>query len=76
MSNLPSSHPFHSSKLSPSSPSPFSLSISPYTHPCAPNFCLAILSTSNIQEDNYMFFFEFIFLLSFSMITNYRFNVL
>ena len=52
-------HPTHSILPSSpeSSPSPFSLPISPYTYPpCAPNFCLAILSTSNIQEDNYMIF--------------------
>ena len=74
-------HPTH--PIPPSSPefvpSPFSLPISPYTnppHPRAPKFCLAIMSTSNIQEDNYMIFFGFTFLFSFSRITNYRLNVL
>ena len=62
-----------------SSPSPFSLPISPYIHslhPRAPKICLAILFTSNIQEDNNMIFFGFTFLFSFSGITNYRLNVL
>ena len=59
----------HSPKLSPSSPSHFFLPFFPYPHPIptpkSPNFCLAILSTSNIQETNYMIFFGFTFLFSF-----------
>ena len=38
--------------------------------PCT-NLWLAILSTSNIQEDNSMIFFIFTFLFTFSKITNY-----
>ena len=54
-------------------PSPLT-STSP--HPRAPKFCLAILSISNIQEVNYMIFFGFTFLFSFSRVTNYRLSVL
>ena len=43
--------------------------------PCT-NFCLAILSTSNIQEDISMIFFGFTFFFTSSTITNYRLNVL
>ena len=70
----PSPHPNHPS-FPRSSPTPFSLTISPSFHPPLPpctQGCLAILSTSNIQEDNYMIFFRFTFLFSFSRITNYR----
>ncbi len=35
-----------------------------------------LLMKVNIQEDDYMFFFGFAFLFSFSRITNYRLNVL
>ena len=58
-------------------PSPSNLPLHPpHPHPRALSFCLAILSTSNIQEDNYMIFFGFTFLFNFSRITNNRLNVL
>ena len=79
ISILPPSHPSHSPKLS--QILPFSLlsthlPLHSLPHPRTPKFCLAIWSTSNIQKDNYMIFFGFTFLFSFSRIMNYRLNVL
>ena len=71
---LPSPHP-NPPSFPHSSPTPFSLTLSPSNNPPRPpctRGCLALLSTSNLQEDNYMIFFRFTFLFSFSRITNNR----
>ena len=73
-------HPTHPTPPSSpeSSPSPFSLPISPYInhspHPHAHSFCPAILFASNFQEDLYMFFFGFTLLFGFSGLVNYGLN--